>query len=153
MAKAVTLKNSNNETVYPVTDASLISGTIKANQINFENLGNHYDFKDDFPSTNVQDSRPFSYTVAHNGIYNVYFLANVMTGSSDAYRTITVMKGNPDDWGNRQGSYGTYLHGNFEMIYNRVLQLNAGDLLTARVVANGADFHLSSASFTVIRIG
>lgn len=33
MAKAVTLKNSNNEEVYPVTDASLVNGTIATGQI------------------------------------------------------------------------------------------------------------------------
>lgn len=33
MAKAVTLKNSNNETVYPVTDAVLVNGTISSAQI------------------------------------------------------------------------------------------------------------------------
>lgn len=33
MAKAVTLKNSNNEEVYPVTDASLVNGAITTGQI------------------------------------------------------------------------------------------------------------------------
>lgn len=33
MAKAVTLKNSNNEEVYPVTDAGLINGTLSSTQI------------------------------------------------------------------------------------------------------------------------
>lgn len=33
MAKAVTLKNSNNEEVYPVTDASLVNGTMATGQI------------------------------------------------------------------------------------------------------------------------
>lgn len=33
MAKAVTLKNQNNEEVYPVTDISLVNGNIAANRI------------------------------------------------------------------------------------------------------------------------
>lgn len=33
MAKVVTLKNSSNETVYPVTTASVLNGTIAGNQI------------------------------------------------------------------------------------------------------------------------
>lgn len=33
MAKAVTLKNSNNEEVYPVTDASLVNGTFGTSQL------------------------------------------------------------------------------------------------------------------------
>lgn len=33
MAKAVTLKNGNNEEVYPVTDASLVNGTMGSGQI------------------------------------------------------------------------------------------------------------------------
>lgn len=33
MAKAVTLKNGNNEEVYPVTDASLVNGTLSSGQI------------------------------------------------------------------------------------------------------------------------
>lgn len=33
MAKSVTLKNSNGDTLYPVTDASLINGSLQASQI------------------------------------------------------------------------------------------------------------------------
>lgn len=33
MAKAVTLKNTNNEEVYPVTDISLVNGTVPTSQI------------------------------------------------------------------------------------------------------------------------
>lgn len=130
----------------------IADNSIEDSQIKWNSLGNHYDYKDNFASGDVADVRPFSYVVPSAGVYSIIF-SIYYAPSANAIRTITVMRGDANDWSNRLGQFTVVAGSLATTTYVRAVELNAGDLLTARMVANSADFHPVTASWVITRIG
>lgn len=100
MAKSVTLKNSNGDTLYPVTDASLINGSLQASQI-----------PDNAITTDkLADGAVTSYKIAHGAVPSSKIVDGAVTADKVADGTLTQDKFNLDEF--PAGQQGYYFESN-----------------------------------------
>lgn len=108
MAKAVTLKNSNSEEVYPVTDASLVNGqmantqiadgAVTAAKIDWTTFGK--------ASVAVLSASTGSFTAPSKGVLIVDGQFQASAANTDAKATITFTGASGGTFSPRAGQYG-----------------------------------------------
>ena len=173
MAKAVTLKNNNNEEVYPVTDLSLVNGDIPTgriadNAITTAKIANNaitsdkidwttlpYKYAATLSTQNISSTEPtqltgISFTIDTAGLYMIALTGNYQAyGTPGSYPRFGVYVGADRKFYSAVSTLAG-LQNNFATI--GILNLNAGDVVRG-MVTGGACQVFEGCRMVAIRVG
>ena len=148
MAKAVTLKNTSNEEVYPVTDASLVNGALATNQIAD---GAITQLKADMPSLTTMESisvtRYFTPSSGWTFTGTMWKLGHFVFGTVETSHSISVNQNNIGTCSNniRNAVYGAGRVGDGVTSYAATALAIPGGQLRLHATHTG-----TSAAFTIL---
>lgn len=140
MAKAVTLKNKNNEEVYPVTDISLVNGAITSSRLDWTTVPKFYAYMNSSQNS-FGNNTPIPYNTTEVNVGGFTLSGGRVTIPKAGYYRVEI-----NIWANNtnRGWWGLYKNGTIysdfinsvssysSASYSCIMQLNAGDIIDVR---------------------